>query len=135
MGPIIDRIGFFKVLVPTFLVAAIAISTIGQPGLSLAMLLVTVSITGFCIIGGQPAVNAVAATYYPTALRSTGVGWSLGVGRVGSILGPVVGGELIRLNWSTTDLFLAVSVPAGISAVVLILLAWETRVTLKAKIA
>jgi len=135
MGPIIDRIGFFKVLVPTFLVAAIAISTIGQPGLSLAMLLAAVSITGCCIIGGQPAVNAMAATYYPTALRSTGVGWSLGVGRVGSILGPVVGGELIRLNWSTTDLFLAVSVPAGISAVVLILLAWETRVTLKARIA
>jgi len=135
MGPIIDRIGFFKVLVPTFLVAAIAISAIGQPGLSLAILLVVVSITGVCIIGGQPAVNAMAATYYPTALRSTGVGWSLGVGRVGSILGPVIGGELIRLNWSTTDLFLAVSVPAAISAVVLILLAWETRVTLKARIA
>jgi AAHS family 4-hydroxybenzoate transporter-like MFS transporter len=135
MGPIIDRIGFFKVLVPTFLVAAIAISVIGQPGLSLAMLLVTVSITGLCIVGGQPAINAMAATYYPTALRSTGVGWSLGVGRVGSILGPVLGGELIRLNWSTTDLFMAVAVPAGISALILIVLAWEARVALNAKVA
>jgi MFS transporter, AAHS family, 4-hydroxybenzoate transporter len=135
MGPIIDRIGFFKVLVPTFLVAAIAISTIGQPGLSFAMLLVAVGITGLCIVGGQPAVNAMAATYYPTELRSTGVGWSLGIGRVGSILGPVIGGELIRLNWSNTDLFIAVAVPAAASAMILIVLAWEMRVALNAKVA
>jgi MFS transporter, AAHS family, 4-hydroxybenzoate transporter len=135
MGPIIDRIGFFKVLVPTFLVAAIAISTIGQPGLSFAMLLVAVGITGLCIVGGQPAVNAMAATYYPTVLRSTGVGWSLGIGRVGSILGPVIGGELIRLNWSNTDLFIAVAVPAAASAMILIVLAWEMRVALNAKVA
>jgi AAHS family 4-hydroxybenzoate transporter-like MFS transporter len=77
----------------------------------------------------------MAATYYPTALRSTGVGWSLGIGRVGSIVGPVIGGELIRLNWSNTDLFIAVAVPAGTSALILIVLAWEMRVALKAKVA
>src|SRR5206468_2766902 len=102
MGPIIDRIGFYRVLVPTFLVAALTIFAIGQPGIPLALLFATVIVTGFCIIGGQPAVNALAATYYPTTLRSTGVGWSLGVGRVGSIVGPVLGGELIRLHWSNS---------------------------------
>jgi AAHS family 4-hydroxybenzoate transporter-like MFS transporter len=122
MGPVIDRIGFFKVLVPTFLVAAVTIATIGQPGLPLALLFVVVGITGLCIIGGQPAVNALAATYYPTSLRSTGVGWSLGVGRIGSIAGPVIGGELIRMNWSNMGLFVAVAVPAVASAAMLLLM-------------
>jgi AAHS family 4-hydroxybenzoate transporter-like MFS transporter len=122
MGPIIDRIGFFKLLVPSFLVAAVTIVLIGQPGIPLPMLFVVVLITGFCIVGGQPAVNALAGTYYPTNLRSTGIGWSLGVGRIGSIVGPVLGGELIRMNWSNSDIFIAVAVPAAVSAVMLLLM-------------
>ncbi|MFP5406173.1 MAG: MFS transporter, partial [Gammaproteobacteria bacterium] len=120
MGPIIDRVGFMRVLVPSFLVAGVAITLIGQAGIPLALLFVIVLIAGFCIVGGQPAVNALAATYYPTTLRSTGVGWSLGVGRVGSVVGPVLGGELIRLNWSDSALFIAVVVPAVISALLML---------------
>jgi AAHS family 4-hydroxybenzoate transporter-like MFS transporter len=135
MGPVIDRVGFFKVLVPTFLLAALTIAAIGQPGLSLSMLFVVVAVTGLCIIGGQPAVNALAATYYPTALRSTGVGWSLGVGRVGSIVGPVIGGELIRLNWSNADLFLVVAVPAVVSALMLLVMAWGPRASRRTVVA
>ncbi|HEY3537407.1 MAG TPA: MFS transporter [Trinickia sp.] len=127
MGPAIDRIGFSKVLLPAFLVAGAAIAAIGQPGLSLVMLFVAVGVTGLCIIGGQPAVNALAATYYPTSLRSTGVGWSLGIGRIGSIVGPVIGGELIRLNWSNATLFIAAAVPALISASMLALIASGRR--------
>jgi AAHS family 4-hydroxybenzoate transporter-like MFS transporter len=122
MGPIIDRIGFFKLLVPVFLVAAVTIATIGQPGVSLSLLFVVVVITGFCIIGGQPAVNALAATYYPTTLRSTGIGWSLGIGRIGSIVGPVLGGQLMALNWSNREIFLAVAVPTIVSAMMLLLM-------------
>ncbi|SIT51185.1 4-hydroxybenzoate transporter PcaK [Paraburkholderia piptadeniae] len=127
MGPIIDRIGFFKVLVPAFLLAAVTIATIGQPGLPLALLFAVVSVTGLSIIGGQPAVNALAATYYPTSLRSTGVGWSLGVGRIGSIVGPVIGGELIRMNWNNTGLFIAVAVPAVVSALMLLLMSLDLQ--------
>jgi len=86
-----------------------------------------VIITGFCIIGGQPAVNALAATYYPTTLRSTGVGWSLGVGRVGSIVGPVLGGELIRLHWSNSEIFIAVAIPAVVSSLMLLLMSRGMR--------
>jgi AAHS family 4-hydroxybenzoate transporter-like MFS transporter len=123
MGPIIDRIGFFKLLAPSFGLAAVTIALIGQPGITLPMLFLLVAVTGFCIVGGQPAINALAATYYPTSLRSTGIGWSLGVGRIGSIVGPVVGGELIRRNWSNGDIFLVVAVPAAVSAVVLLIMA------------
>jgi len=125
MGPAIDRLGFIKVLVPCFLVAAVAAAMIGRPGIPLSLLFVVVSVAGFCFVGGQPAVNALAATYYPTTLRSTGVGWSLGVGRVGSVLGPVLGGELIRLEWSNSDIFLAVALPTVISSVMVMLIARE----------
>ena len=123
MGPVIDRIGFFKVLVPCFLIAAGTITMIGQPGVALPLLFAVVVVTGFCIIGGQPAVNALAATYYPTTLRSTGVGWSLGIGRFGSIAGPVLGGALIQFKWTNSEIFLAMAVPTVISAVMLMLLA------------
>ncbi len=127
MGPVIDRFGFYKVLVPGFLIAALTIAMIGRPGISLPLLFTVVTITGLCIIGGQPAVNALAATYYPTSERSTGIGWSLGIGRVGSIVGPVLGGELIRLKWSNGDIFLALAVPVVISALMLLLMALDSR--------
>lgn len=123
MGPVIDRIGFFKVLVPCFALAALSIALIGQPGIGLPLLFLVVTVTGFCIIGGQPAVNALAATYYPTALRSTGLGWSLGIGRWGSIAGPVLGGLLIQFEWSNSEIFLAMAVPTVIAALMLFLFA------------
>ncbi|WP_417311069.1 MFS transporter [Ectopseudomonas khazarica] len=123
MGPVIDRIGFFKVLVPCFALAALSIALIGQPGIDLPLLFLVVTVTGFCIIGGQPAVNALAATYYPTALRSTGLGWSLGIGRWGSIAGPVLGGLLIQFEWSNSEIFLAMAVPTVIAALMLFLFA------------
>ncbi len=122
MGPIIDRAGFRRLLIPTFVVAAAAIAVIGQSGVPIAVLFAVVAVTGTCIIGGQPAVNALAASYYPTALRSTGVGWSLGIGRIGSIIGPVLGGELIRRQWSNGAIFAAVAVPAAVSALLVYLI-------------
>lgn len=59
-------------------------------------------------------MNAFQA-YYPTSLRCTGIGWSVGVGRVGSVIGPVLGGYLMRLQWSQSQLFIATAVPAVVS--------------------
>ncbi|MYM85588.1 MFS transporter [Rugamonas sp. FT82W] len=123
MGQLIDRSSFRSVLIPGFLVAAVAIVLIGRPEASLAFLCLAILVAGFCIVGGQPAVNALAANYYPTTLRSTGIGWSLGVGRVGSIIGPVLGGELIRMNWPNSTIFVIAAVPALLSAVMLWLMA------------
>jgi AAHS family 4-hydroxybenzoate transporter-like MFS transporter len=67
---------------------------------------------GFCIVGGQIAANALAATFYPTSIRSTGVGWALGIGRVGSIVGPLVGGALLTMKWSTGEVFMAAATAA-----------------------
>jgi AAHS family 4-hydroxybenzoate transporter-like MFS transporter len=116
LGRLVDWRGF-RVLVLAFALAAAAIVAIGRsPGS--VLLLPAIFVAGFCVIGGQPAVNSLAASYYPTALRATGIGWSLGVGRFGSILGPVLGGYLIGLAWSPPALFLASAVPAAVSALV-----------------
>jgi AAHS family 4-hydroxybenzoate transporter-like MFS transporter len=117
---LIARLGFVDVLVTSFGLACLAIGTIGQPGLSLGTLFVLVFIAGWCVVGGQPGINALAGTYYPTYLRSTGVGWGLGIGRAGAIVGPMLGGQFMALKWSTRDIFLAAAVPALISTVAML---------------
>ncbi len=129
MGPLIDRLGFHRVLVPIFVAGAIAVASIGQPGVSAAALYALVMVGGFSIVGGQPAVNALAATLYPTSLRATGIGWSLGIGRIGSIVGPVLAGHLIGLHWQNDRLFIAAAVPAALSCVMLLAMAATTAVS------
>ncbi|HWW85026.1 MAG TPA: MFS transporter, partial [Vicinamibacterales bacterium] len=112
------RKGFVPVLTIAFVLATGSIVLIGQPGLALSSLVLAVFVAGGCVVGSQPTLNTLAATFYPTSLRSTGLGWALGVGRVGSIVGPVIAGELIAWRWATRDIFLALAIPALISAVV-----------------
>jgi AAHS family 4-hydroxybenzoate transporter-like MFS transporter len=119
---LIGRLGFVPVLTAAFGLASVTIALIGQPGFSIPLLFALAFIAGWCVVGGQPGINALAGTFYPTFLRSTGVGWGLGVGRAGAIVGPVVGGEFMRRQWPTRDIFLAAAVPALISTVALLAL-------------
>jgi AAHS family 4-hydroxybenzoate transporter-like MFS transporter len=109
---LIARTGFRRVLTASFLLGAVAIALIGRSGSSFGLLLFAVCVAGGCIIGGQPALNALSGTYYPTYLRATAIGWALGIGRSGAIVGPIIAAELIRRQWSPPDLFLAAALPA-----------------------
>ena len=100
---LIARGGFLPMLAATFALATVSIAFIGQPGISLRCCFVIVFVAGWCIVGGQPGINALSATYYPTYLRSTGVGAGLGVGRVGAIVGPYIGGMLLAQQWSRSS--------------------------------
>ena len=124
---LIARGGFIPMLTATFAVATASIALIGQPGISLALLNVIVFVAGWAVIGGQPGVNALSATFYPTYLRSTGVGWGLGIGRIGAIVGPYLGGTLLGLNWGPQELFLAAAVPALVSTVTMIALMFAMK--------
>ncbi|RON43602.1 4-hydroxybenzoate transporter [Pseudomonas frederiksbergensis] len=112
LGWLVDRRGFGPVLVCMFAVAAVAIAVLGQVATSMVSACVVIAIAGFCILGGQSALNALATVFYPTTMRSTGAGWALGIGRLGSILGPMIGGELMRLGWTPQSLLLAAAIPA-----------------------
>jgi len=117
-GWFINRFGFVPTLTVSFFCASLSIAAIGQPGLSLVMLFTVIFLAGWCVVGGQPGVNSLAAMYYPTFLRSTGIGWGLGIGRIGAIVGPFVGGQLMGLHWTNRELFYAAAVPAFVSALV-----------------
>jgi AAHS family 4-hydroxybenzoate transporter-like MFS transporter len=117
MGWVIDHHGFGPVLVAIYIVAALAIATIGQVAGTATTAFATILIAGFCVVGGQTVLNALSSLYYPTHERSTGVGWAAGMGRMGSIVGPVVGAALLSLKWSTEHLFIAAAVPAVIGLV------------------
>jgi len=114
-------------LTTCFVVACASIAAIGQPGLTLGILFVIVFVAGACIVGGQPMINSMAALYYPTYVRSTGIGWGLGVGRAGAIVGPYLVGYFMNLKWSVQDIFLATAIPALISAVAMFSLKWVMK--------
>lgn len=121
------RLQLTTLLALSFAIAAISIALTGQPGLPLALLFVVVFISGWCISGSQPGVNSLSASYYPTELRSTGIGASLGVGRVGAIAGPVLVGFALSYHWTTHAIFIAAAVPALISALAVLALAPTMR--------
>lgn len=111
LGSIIDRFSF-RALALVYFIAVFAVGAIGQFGHSIILVTVAIFAAGFCIIGGQIAANALAAAFYPTSVRATGVGWALGIGRIGSIVGPLVGGMLMTMQWSTASLFMAAAAAA-----------------------
>jgi AAHS family 4-hydroxybenzoate transporter-like MFS transporter len=113
---LIDRLRPYRVLAAAYFAAGLLIAAIGSAGSAVGLIMATVFGAGFCVVGAQIGANALAAMYYPTPIRSTGVGWALGVGRVGSIIGPVVGGLLLAQHWPTPSLFLAGAVPAFVAA-------------------
>ncbi len=119
---LIAKKGFTPMLMAGFALASILIALIGNGGVltSVPVLMVVVFLTGWCIIGGQPGLNALAATYYPTDMRSTGIGWGLGWGRTGAFVGPQLWALLA--DWEPQQLFLAFAVPAAISAVAMLMM-------------
>jgi AAHS family 4-hydroxybenzoate transporter-like MFS transporter len=116
LGSVIDRFSF-RALALVYFAAVFAVGAIGQLSHSVVFVTVAIFAAGFCIVGGQIAANALAATFYPTAVRATGVGWALGIGRVGSIVGPLVGGALLTAKWSTGSVFMAAATAALCAAI------------------
>ncbi|HEU4619876.1 MAG TPA: MFS transporter [Gammaproteobacteria bacterium] len=120
---VIGRVGFVPVLTACFAVETVAIALLGQPALPLALLFVVAFLTGWGIFGGQPALNAFSATYYPTDLRSTGLGAALGIGRCAAIVGPLVGAAMMQRQLTSEWLFYGAAVPAVLATVSVMLLA------------
>ena len=115
LGSVIDRFSF-RALALVYFAAVFAVGAIGQLGHSVALVTMAIFAAGFCIVGGQIAANALTAGFYPTSVRSTGVGWALGIGRIGSIIGPLVGGALLTAKWSTGSVFMAAATAAFCAA-------------------
>jgi MFS transporter, AAHS family, 4-hydroxybenzoate transporter len=116
MGPMVDRFGPQRVLPFAFLTAALCIAGIGLAGSAVAFTMVMAFGIGIGTVGAQNCNNGVAAKFYPTSIRATGVGWALAVGRIGSIVGPVVGGILLSTKVDIRTIFLFAAVPPLVAA-------------------
>jgi benzoate transport len=81
------------------------------------ILLLVYFLLGFSLQGGFVGLYAVAARLYPTEFKTTGVGWAIGMGRVGGILAPLIGGFLISIGLSLSANFFIFSIPALFASV------------------
>jgi AAHS family 4-hydroxybenzoate transporter-like MFS transporter len=123
LGRLLDRTFSFWILAACYSWAAAFVYSIGHAG----VLALTITCAGVGIIGGQNASHALSSEFYPTRIRSTGVGWALGIGRIGSIVGPLVGGLLLAQNTPMRDVFWAAVIPAGIATLAAAAIALGTR--------
>lgn len=114
----LDKWGPVPVIV--FFIAAVpvigSIGFVGSAGSELLLMLI-IFFGGFFTLGIQLGLNAMSVMIYPTIVRSYGAGWALGIGRLGSILGPVLGGLLIAANLSIKSLYLVGAIPFAVGAI------------------
>lgn len=111
-GRVMNSCGAYATLLGQFAISAALIGALAFLTQSFGLLLALTFMLGVAIEGGQGGLNALAASYYPTTIRASGVGWALGVGRVGSIVAPMIGGMLLEMGWSPQRIFLAGMAPA-----------------------
>ena len=83
-------------------------------------LYILIFIAGATTTGAQIITNAFVSQYYPTEIRSTGSGWSLGIGRIGGMLGPIFGGFLLSAQLATQFNFLAFAIPCILAAIAIL---------------
>lgn len=126
-GYAIKRIAPQLLLPAVFAATAAAFGWVGQAAGSVAFVASLQGVAGACLGIGTPALVALAATLYPTAIRSTAVGWAMGMGRFGAFAGPVAVGLFVSWGWPMSSVFLAFGVPALIVALAAAVLARGNR--------
>lgn len=118
-GWLMDRFNANKVIAAAFAVTAVSIYAIGQAAGNLGLLMLVVFVAGTLMNTAQSSLPALAAGFYPTQGRATGVAWMLGLGRFGGIAGSFLVAELSRQQLTFTQIFTIVAIPGLISAAAL----------------
>jgi AAHS family 4-hydroxybenzoate transporter-like MFS transporter len=127
-GLLMDRLGPHVILIFAFLLAAAGFYTFATaPSMAQWSTTLLLMATGFGVIGGQVGITTLASMIYPVAMRSTGLGWALGVGRVGSIVGPTIGGLMLATGLDAKHVYFVCIVPALVGALAVTLLRWRAR--------
>ena len=112
IGRLMDRFDPHVVLAVAYVAVGGFVVLLGSATAAPGLLVFAIFGAGFGAAGAQVGVNALAAAYYPTASRATGVSWANGIGRAGSVLGSIVGGVLLTMGWGIPTIFLVAAVPA-----------------------
>lgn len=126
MGAATDRLGWRKPLVVAYLALAAAMAGLAAADAPVAILALSAA-AGFLVMGAQFSLYAVAPMLYPAHLRGAGAGTAVAVGRLGSIVGPLIAGELRNAGFSPGDVFLTMTPVALAAAAILFALARTAR--------
>jgi len=116
LGVAIDRMGPERTLALHYAVGAVFIAVIALVALPYALLLLMSFLAGATIIGSQTGANGTCGKLYPARMRTSGLGWALGIGRLGGIAAPLLGGYLLASGWAPTHIFLSACLFALIAA-------------------
>jgi AAHS family 4-hydroxybenzoate transporter-like MFS transporter len=104
-----DRIAPQRVMAWMYALAIVTIAPLGFVVHDTALLFVLAVASGVGAVGAQSCLHAFAATFYPTGIRTTGVGWAVSVGRLGAILSPLAGGAMLGAGMGVAQILLAVT--------------------------
>ena len=107
-GMLLNRFGTLRVLPPTLTLGALAYATVGWSAPSLDAVMIAQGLFGLLLGCASSGLIALSAIYYPVAIRSTGVGWATGIGRLGSVAGPLAVGQMVGAQWDVPTIFLTV---------------------------
>ncbi|WP_168461129.1 MULTISPECIES: MFS transporter [unclassified Acinetobacter] len=130
-GALADRFHIKKVLTIMFICGAAALILLGfnSPQIVLYTL---IAVAGAATIGSQILLYTFVAQYYPSTVRSTGMGWASGIGRIGAIVGPVLTGALLTMNLPHQMNFFAIAIPGVIAALAIFMVNLKASVDAKA---
>ena len=120
-GILADRFHLKPVLMVLGMMGAIVMSLMGFQS-NQFLLYILVFLAGAASIGSQMLLYSYVAQFYPLAVRSTGIGWSSAIGRMGAIVGPILIGGLLGMNLPAHFNFMAVGLPVLITAIAVALI-------------
>ncbi len=125
LGLMIDRVGPERALALHYAAGAVFIAMIALVALPYALLLVATFCAGMTITGSQTGANGTCGKLYPARMRTSGLGWALGIGRLGGIAAPALGGYLLTIGLAPTRIFLSACLFALVAAAATGLLAFR----------
>jgi MFS family permease len=125
VGVLIDRLGALRTLITFLSISTVLLFVIGQvlASASAEMLMALLVVCGFFILGAYGGVNVVLASFYPEDLRAVGIGWTKSVGRIGTLVAPVIIGAGLSAGIAETTIMSLFAVPALLSVVSLVVIA------------
>lgn len=119
-GWLMDRFNANRVIAVGYALTSVAIFSIGHAAGSVGLLVAVVFGAGAIMNTAQSSMPALAAAFYPTQGRATGVAWMLGIGRFGGIAGSFLVAELSLRHLGFSEIFTVVAIPGVIAAVALL---------------
>jgi AAHS family 4-hydroxybenzoate transporter-like MFS transporter len=125
LGVLIDRFGPERALAANYAAGVLFIAAIALVAMPYLLLVTVIFLSGLAIIGSQTGANAACGKLYPARMRTSGIGWALGIGRLGGISAPILGGWLLASGMPPRQIFLSACGFALIAAIATALLAFR----------